>query len=40
MDIIAAFLALTAAFAYLNARFPKLPMTVGAVVRRSISPES
>lgn len=31
MDIIAAFLALTAGFAYLNARFLKLPMTIGVM---------
>ncbi|MBK6675305.1 MAG: sodium:proton antiporter [Proteobacteria bacterium] len=31
MDVIAAFLALTAGFAYLNARFLKLPMTIGVM---------
>src|SRR5690349_18785901 len=31
MDVIAAFLALTATFAYLNARFLKLPVTIGVM---------
>ena len=31
MDVVAVFLALTAAFAYLNARFLKLPMTIGVM---------
>jgi len=36
VDLIASFLVLTAAFAYLNARFMRLPITIGGVVRRSV----